>query len=295
MLLTLSKIITTFITIVLLAHIAKHLSPRFAGILGGFPLGSGLALYFFAWQHGDNFASESALASVSALSASLLFVLLYRRLIIRQARIRFIPLHTFIAFSAFLLAASIIEQLPKNFLLRFNFTLTAIIACHYYFKRIPDQHIGEQCDNRLAKRLQNPSSNTLFRAAVATLSILIITSIADAIGSSFAGILAVFPISFFPLMLILHISYGSDVLASSIKYYPVGLGALLTYTSSVYLLYPPTRHALGNTAIITVFLHLPFYLRVLSPLAQSLQHVDSKLFSRYWFIFTRHLAYDRGA
>lgn len=42
MLLIFSKIFSTFVTVILLAHIAKRLSPRFAGVLGGFPLGSGL-------------------------------------------------------------------------------------------------------------------------------------------------------------------------------------------------------------------------------------------------------------
>lgn len=238
MLLTFSKILTTFTTIILLAFIAKRLSPRYAGVLGGFPLGSGLALYFFAWQHGNTFAAESALASVSGLTASLLFVLSYWKLVQWQPRIRFIPLHTLVAFAVFLCSAALIEYLPKQLFIRFLFTLLAIIICHYYLSPLANHSISQVCDNRLAKRLKSNSSNLFFRASIATLSILFITGIAERVGTSYAGIFAVFPISFFPLMLILHISYGSDILASSIKYYPIGLGALLAYCCSVYLCYP---------------------------------------------------------
>lgn len=72
-----------------------------------------------------------------------------------------------------------------------------------------------------------------------------------------AGVFAVFPISFFPLMLILHISYGSDILASSIKYYPDGLGALLVYTCAVHLLYPMLGSNWGGLTGFAFFVFIP--------------------------------------
>lgn len=238
MLLIIGKIISTLSTILLLNAIAKRLSPRYAGILGGFPLGSGLALYFFAWQHGEDFAASSALSSVSGLACSLVFMLVYWRLLIKRPQIRYIPLHTLIAFAAFIASGVVLLYLPQTIFINLCLILAAILLCTQLFKRISDQKITTPCQNKLSIKLQSHIANLSFRAGIATLSILLITAIADAIGSNYAGLLAVFPISFFPLIVILHINYGSDIVATTIKYYPQGLGALVCYTTAVYSLYP---------------------------------------------------------
>ncbi|PIQ38778.1 MAG: hypothetical protein COW58_15430, partial [Thalassolituus sp. CG17_big_fil_post_rev_8_21_14_2_50_53_8] len=58
--LLLAKILVTFLTVVLLAKVAERMSPRHAGLLAGFPLGTAIALYFFGWQQGPQFAADSA-------------------------------------------------------------------------------------------------------------------------------------------------------------------------------------------------------------------------------------------
>lgn len=187
-------------------------------------------------------------------------MIVYWLLLKWRPQIRFIPFHTLIAFASFLLSAYIIELLPDNLLLRVTLTLLAILLSRWFFRRIANTQISHLCENRLAKHLKNPQLSLMFRATLATLSILIITGIADSIGATYAGVFAVFPISFFPLMLILHISYGSDILASSIKYYPDGLGALLVYTCAVHLLYPMLGSNWGTLlALLSSCLYLLIY------------------------------------
>ncbi len=53
-----------------------------------------------------------------------------------------------------------------------------------------------------------------------------------------AGLFSAFPITLFPLILIVHISYDKEHVHTIIKNFPVGLGALIIYSLSVYKVYP---------------------------------------------------------
>lgn len=251
--LILAKILVTFLTVILLAKVAERMSPRHAGLLAGFPLGTAIALYFFGWQQGEQFAAQSAVYTLPGLAAAICLAWGYQQVIQRKPQLSFLPLAIASGLLCFFLAASTLQLLPQHRGINLLVVIGAILLFRTLFKSIQDSLISPpvnkqsqsdesqntECEtNKLSRMLSNKWLTLLFRASIATASILLITALAEVLGPQRAGLLAAFPVSFFPLMLILHISYGATVLSTSIKHYPDGIGALVVYCLAVSSLYP---------------------------------------------------------
>lgn len=235
-----AKILVTFLTVVLLARVAEHMSPRHAGLLAGFPLGTAIALYFFGWQQGPEFAAHSAVFTLSGLSSAVFLACGYWLVIRVRPSLFWLPLAVLCGFVCFFSAGAILQFLPAERWLSLTVVIGAILLFRTLFRHIPEQTIDrtQPPRGRLAQWLSGKRATLLFRASIATASILLITALADLLGPARAGLLAAFPVSFFPLMLILHISYGAQVLSCTIKHYPDGIGALAVYALAVSYLYP---------------------------------------------------------
>ncbi|ASP39243.1 hypothetical protein CHH28_11395 [Bacterioplanes sanyensis] len=247
--LTLSKVLVTMATVLLLASVAERLSPKHAGLLAGFPLGTAIALYFFAAQHGTDFAAASAIYTLAGLTAAMALAWGYWQIIRRRPGLSWLPLAIGAGLVCFAVTSALLQSLPAQRWLALTVTLAAIVLFRYQFRVIAEHpKTGPGRGGWFAKH----SVTLLFRAGLAALTIVLITALADWLGPARAGLLAAFPISFFPLMLILHSSYGAGVLASSIRHYPTGMGALLTYCLTVSYSYPHLGHDIGTLVALVM-------------------------------------------
>ncbi len=238
--LLLAKIVVTFLTVVLLAKVAERMSPRHAGLLAGFPLGTAIALYFFGWQQGAGFAAHSAVYTLGGLTSAICLAWGYWLIIRVKPQLRWLPLAVASGFACFFSAAALLQFLPAQRWLNLLVIVAAILLFRTLLKGIADVQIdrSQPPQHRLGQWLSGKTATLLFRASIATVSILLITGLADVLGPARAGLLAAFPVSFFPLMLILHITWGAGVLSTTIKHYPDGIGALAVYALAVSYLYP---------------------------------------------------------
>ena len=57
-------------------------------------------------------------------------------------------------------------------------------------------------------------------------------------GATWAGLFAAFPVTLFPLILIIHSTYGKEPVHTFIKHLPRGLWSLLIYLTGVIFIYP---------------------------------------------------------
>lgn len=235
-----AKILVTFLTVILLAKVAEKMSPRHAGLLAGFPLGTAIALYFFGWQQGAEFAAHSAVYTLSGLTSAICLAFGYWLVIRLQPGLIALPLAVIMGFACFFTSSTLLQFLPANRWLSLAVVIAAILLFRTLLKPIAEVQIdrNQPPANALARLLAGKTATLLFRASIATASILLITGLAELLGPARAGLLAAFPVSFFPLMLILHISYGGAVLSTTIKHYPDGIGALAVYALAVTFLYP---------------------------------------------------------
>jgi hypothetical protein len=98
-----------------------------------------------------------------------------------------------------------------------------------------------------------------FRAGLAAAIIFTITGLAHVLPTAWAGLLAAFPVTMYPFLVILHMTHGPATAATVIKHYPLGLGSLLLYALCVSLTYSTLGLALGTLigfAVATLWLLL---------------------------------------
>ncbi|MGO2133182.1 MAG: hypothetical protein ACTH3D_09840 [Halomonas sp.] len=231
-----------------LAMIAERLSARMAGLLAGYPLGTALALFFIGLEISPAFATESAVYTLAGFTATLALCGGYLLGARRDGWLGVLS-GTAAGLVAWLAASLVLAQIPFTRLSGTLTTLVAIIVFTYLYRRLPNVSTGARGHfSWLAMAL---------RAGLAATTILVITGLAHVLPPAWTGVMAAFPFTMFPLLLIVHLTHGRAPVVTIIKHYPAGLGALLSYTLCVSLTYPALGLALGTLsgfAVATLWL-----------------------------------------
>ncbi len=228
------KVSITILVVSALSLIAEHISPRAAGILSGYPLGSAIALFFIGLEQGASFAGQSAIFNVAGLAALLCFMFVYylvsRSINTHAGKILSIVAASLAANLAFFGLDALLHMLrlpPWGCVLA---AATAILGFGALFRQIPNA--------RIATRIRLGAGVLLFRAGLAALVILAITGAAEVVPPAWAGLFSAYPATVFPLVLILHSTYGPEQAHTVVKNLPTGLWALLLYSLTISFAYP---------------------------------------------------------
>ena len=233
------KIVTATLIVVGLSVVAEKASPRISGLLAGYPLGTAIVLFFYGVELGPQFAADAAVYSLLGLIASQTFVYVYYQTSLHVQR--FSPLlSSLCAITGFLLTARLFRCLPVTPVLSLGMTLASVGFFIFLFRKLPDVIIKRGI--RLGPGI------LLLRAIIAAALIVAITTVAGLVGESWAGLLSGFPMTLFPFILIIHMTYRPAHVHTIIKNFPKGLGALILYAMSVYLLYPRFGIYIGTAA-----------------------------------------------
>ena len=230
MVLLLIKLAVTILVVVGLSLIAEKVSPKVAGVLAGYPLGSSIVLFFFGAEHGAQFAANAAIYMAAGLVGELIFLFCYFKTSAFAKSKQDITTPSLGALGGFFISVWLIHFIHLNALVAILIFFTAIIIFGYLFRTIPDVRITE--------KIKLPPIVVLLRGILAAGIVLIITGIARMIGPTWAGLLGAFPTTLFPLILIIHWTYGKEYAHTFIKHVPRGLGSLLIYLICVITLYP---------------------------------------------------------
>ena len=219
--------------VVSLSLIAEYSSPRFAGIVAGYPLGGAISLFFIGLEQGTDFAANSAVYTVIGLAATQAFVLGYYKvsaLLININKKTNIVAASLGGLAAYLMVISALKLLPVNLTTAVVFALISIVFYNYLFKNIPNI--------KIKNRIKLNPKMLAARAFTAAAIILIVTGSAKLVGPKWAGLLAAFPITLFPLLVIVHVAYQTEHAHTIIKNVPRGLISLTIYAALVSLTYP---------------------------------------------------------
>jgi hypothetical protein len=231
------KVVITIVIVTALSIIAERVSPRAAGILSGYPLGSAISLFFIGLEQGPVFAGASALYNVAGLAALLSFFFVYYQVSRRLDRFS-IPAASLAALTCFFAVDGLLQLLHFTPLSSVLTAGAAILGFSAIFRSIPDVKIRQKV--RLGPGV------LAFRAGLSALIILGITGAAGLVPSSWAGLFSAFPATVFPLVLIMHSTYGSEQAHTVIKNVPTGLWALMLYSLTLSYVYPRYGIYLGT-------------------------------------------------
>ncbi|SHF76144.1 hypothetical protein SAMN02745148_03470 [Modicisalibacter ilicicola DSM 19980] len=220
-----------------LSMIAERVSTRVAGLLSGYPLGTAIALFFIGLELSPEFAAESAVHTLAGFTSTLALGGGYL-LCGRQDGVRGVLTGTAGGLACWLAVSALLAQVDFNRLSGTLTTLTAIALFTWLYRHV--------VDTRATARGGFSWWALAFRSALAAAIIFLITGLAHVLPSAWAGILAAFPVTMYPFLVILHLTHGAAPVATVIKHYPAGLGSLLWYALCVSLTYATLGPALGT-------------------------------------------------
>lgn len=212
-----------------LSIVAERVSTRVAGLLSGYPLGTAIALFFIGLEISPGFAAESAVFSLAGFTATMALGGGYL-VCGRRDGLAGVLTGTAGGLTAWWLASLMLTRFEFDRLSGTLVTLVAIFAFTWLYRHVPETRVTVHQGSSRWKPL-------VLRAGLATAIVFVVTGLAHVLPASWAGMLAAFPISMYPLLVILHLTHGAAPAATVIKHYPAGLGALLCYTLCVSLTY----------------------------------------------------------
>ena len=239
--LTLIKMGTGVLMVVVLSVLAEAVSPRLAGIVSGYPLGAAVSLFFMGFEIGPAFAAQSALSTMLGLVATLVFAYGYYQCSVLAGRLGKggnILLAAMTGICGYFLTAWGLHQLPSGLMVSLLLPMGAILLFHRVFRNIDEVEI-----------LEKPSVSAgllVGRALFAALVIVLVTATARVVGPGWAGLFAAFPMTVLPLLLVIHYTYDTAHVHAILKSFPKGLGSLVVYTLSVFSFYPIQGVYLGT-------------------------------------------------
>lgn len=248
--LILIKTVVSVFIIIGLSLLAEYVSPRVSGIISGYPLGAAITLFFLGYEISPAFAASSAVYTVLGLISSQVLALCYYLISVRHPPFS-VLVSSFGGVIGFLFCSFTLGLLPIDKKLILPLSCLATFGFHYLFRKINDPIITQ--------RKQLSASLLLGRALASAGLILFITAIAKTIGTKWAGLFSSFPLTLFPLLVIIHVSYKAEHVHSIIKNLPKGLGSLLFYLVIIHYAYPALGLFLGT---VSGFLGSTIYLAV---------------------------------
>jgi len=244
------KVTITILIVSALSVIAERISPRAAGILSGYPLGSAITLFFIGYEQGADFAGQSALFNVAGLAALLCFFFIYYHVSRRiDNKGMAIAAASLAGAGGFFALNGGLQLLQLSRVGCIAVGAAGIIGFGLLFRGIPDAPIH--------RRVRLGAGQVVFRAALAAAVILSITGAAFSLPPSWAGLFSAFPATVFPLVLILHATYGAGQAHTVIKNLPNGLWALVLYSLTISAAYPRLGiywGTLSGFAVATIYL-----------------------------------------
>lgn len=240
--------------VVLLSDLFERINPRIAGVLSGYPVGVALSLFFIGLENGAGFASKSAVFNIVGIVPFLAFIGIYyfaSRILTRFTLFG----STVFATTGFLLISYVLQQINFTLFTSVIFASIAIIIWSIAFNRIRELQTGIS--------VKVTFRSIFIKALVAGSIITLVTTIAGLVGPAWAGLLAAFPATTLPLMLMIHRKYSTMHIHAFLKYIPVSSFSIVAYVAAVYYFYPRVGIYFGTLiayGFATVIILLLFFI-----------------------------------
>jgi hypothetical protein len=188
--------------VVVASVVVERSGPFVGALIASLPTAGGATMIILAWQHPPSFIAQSAVGSMVANAAVAFFALTYAALAQRHS----LALSIGAAFAVWLGVAFLSR------LIEWNATTAALLNAVVY-------PIAIALGNRFraegaVKRVAFTFTDLAWRAGVVTLSVIIVTTASNSIGSYFSGVFAFFPVAMGSFFVILHPRIGGPAAAS---------------------------------------------------------------------------------
>ena len=207
-----------------------------AGTLAGMPLGVAIVYFFVGIEQGPSFVTNAAPYTIGGFAATLCFNLGYWTVSSRLNR------H---GFALAIVGAPLVFLLASWGLILITLTMGSAIALVFGLAVLSILAMRHHRSTRIGNRLRMTWQLLFLRAGMAVIVVLAITGLAGVIGPRWAGLFAGFPITLFPLLIVIHLSYTAEDANSIVKSFPQGLPALVIFVLCAWAVFEPLGVPLG--------------------------------------------------
>ena len=239
----LAKALWSAAIVIALTWLAERVSTRVAGIVAGAPQNAVLVYFFVGRDMGIPFAVESAPHGVASFTATISFVLAYDAAASRASR------HTALwgtlsGLAAFWVVAVVLAAIPFTFARAALVTACAIAVAIRLFR-----HGGSVL---IARPVRYTPRLLFLRGSAAAATIAFTVTLAEFLGPRWAGLMAGFPATLLPTLLIIHLTYGRPSALAVLRTFPLGVVSVAIYVASIAVFFPLLGVAAGTAAALGV-------------------------------------------
>ena len=196
-----TKMAVTALFVTAATIIAERLGAIVGALVATLPFSAGPVYVFLALDHDATFISASALTSLALNGATAIFLTVY----VLAAQRRSLWISISLAFSAWLSAALALGAVAWTAFPAFVFNVIAFSLCFFIVKPFCLVHMPTTT---------RPWYDFVLRAAMVALLVGAVVALSFRIGPTGSGVLAVFPIIYTSIMLILHRRVGGPAAAA---------------------------------------------------------------------------------
>lgn len=215
-------LVPAFLLLISLA--GRRWGPAVAGWLAGLPVLTGPILFLLALENGRAFTAAAATVSLAAVSGAVAFIITYARVCARSS-----PLLSLLAgLCVWLCAALLLTRLPLNNYVALAIALLALVLAPKLFPRISAQVLSAAL----------PKWELPLRMLAGAAITLAVTTLAAAIGPSWSGMFAVFPVITIVLSMFSHRASGAAFTVILLRAMIWGLYALAFFCFALAVLLP---------------------------------------------------------
>ena len=235
----LGKLLVAVAVVLGLSWIAEHVNARIAGVVSGMPLGAFMVFSFVGLELGPGFVAESARFAIPSLIATVAFAFGY--VFGSGMGRRFAPLSASVmGLAGYFVIAVPLSWIDLGLWPALGLTLPFLIVVAYLARSKETSRIRERVPMTLPR--------LLFRAGLASGTVVAIAAFADLVGPQWSGLLVGFPMTFLPFLLVIHITYSADQVRTIVRNFPMGLVSLLSFFVIIATLMPRLGLGLGMAA-----------------------------------------------
>jgi hypothetical protein len=232
-----TKMVVTALFVSVATIVAERLGATVGALVATLPVSAGPVYVFLALDHGPAFISVSAVASLALNAATAIYVTVY--VLIAQRRSIWISIS--LAFAVWLAAALVLGPVHwtawSAFVLNLVvFALCLLIVEPFRLVRMPPT--------------TRPWYDFVIRASMVALLVGLVVTLSFRIGPAGSGVLAVFPVIYTSIMVILHCRIGGPATAAVLANAVPGLAGFGAALLTLHL----TAVPLGSAAALVVAL-----------------------------------------
>jgi len=221
------RMVVAAVFVVTASIVTERSGPVIGALIATLPLSTGPVYVFLALDHDSTFIAESALAALPVNAVTIAFCLIYAVMAQRHAMI---PSFV-VAMTAWLVLATATRGVTWSLTGGLAANAVAAVVC------LP---LAQRYRKALMPPIRRRWYDVPLRASLVALLVAVVVAVSGRVGPLVTGVLAIFPIVFSSLMLILHPRIGGRATAAVVAnalwgLVGFGLGVAALYLGALHL------------------------------------------------------------